>query len=355
MGAQDVGDLEKIRQGIERWLAARLPDRGGLTIPKLDFPKASGESSVTLILDARSQRGEERFVLRMAPPKSQVFDRHDLRMQFDMMTVMEREGLPAPPLVAYEADPSVLGSDFYVMGFREGRIPPDNPPMMIAGWLKDETTPAQRTTMWTSALDVLAAIHRIDLAKHDFSRLPRAARGEPVLAQEIRTFDAMFKPEDRKVCDPRILEGWGFLLETAPDDAAPAFCWGDSRVGNVIFDRDRPVAILDWEMANVSDPRTDLAWFVWIDRCASEGLGAARLPGIPAPAELYARWSERTGRTVRGIEWFELFAVVRFAIVLERKFAFAREANPGMVIPNFAANFIPDLMKAVRAGQTGAS
>lgn len=349
MGAQDIGDLEKIRQGIEAWLSKRLPDRGGISIPSLDFPKASGESSVTLILEATSKaRGAERFVLRMAPPVSQVFDRHDLKMQFDMMSVMAKEGLPAPPLVGYEGDPAVLGSDFYVMGFRAGRIPPDNPPMMIAGWLKEEATPEQRTKMWTSGTDVLARIHQIELSKYDFSRLPRAAKGEPVLAQELRTFDAMFKREIREICDPIILEGWEFLVKTAPDDASPAFCWGDSRVGNVIFDGDVPVAILDWEMANVSDPRTDLAWWIWIDRCASEGLGATRLPGIPAPAEIYRRWSERTGRSIRGIEWFELFAVVRFAIVLERKFEFARAANPSLVIPNFAAKFIPDLMNAVR-------
>lgn len=350
MGAQDVGDLEKIREGIERWLAARLPDRAGLRVASLDFPKASGESSVTLILEARSQtKGDERFVLRMAPPVSQVFDRHDLKMQFDMMSIMTEEKLPAPPLVGYEPDPAVLGSDFYVMGFRAGRIPPDNPPMMIAGWLKEETTPEQRTKMWTSAVDVLARIHRIDLAKHDFSRLPRAAKGESLLAQEIRTFDTMFKPAVRKVADPRILEGWELLQQTVPEDGTPAFCWGDSRVGNVIFDQDVPAAILDWEMANVSDPRTDLAWFIWIDRCNSEGLGAARLPGIPSPESLFARWGEQTGRSVRGMAWFELFAVVRYAIVLERKFEFMRESNPGMVIPNFPANFIPGLMKAVGA------
>ena len=127
MGAQDVGDLEKIRVGIEGWLAARLPDRRGLSVPSLDFPKASGESSVTLILEAHSEtRGDERFVLRMPPPKSQVFDRHDLKMQFDMMTLMASEGLPAPPLVGYEPSPALLGSDFYVMGFRAGRIPSTN-------------------------------------------------------------------------------------------------------------------------------------------------------------------------------------------------------------------------------------
>ena len=145
------------------------------------FPKASGESSVTLLLDTRDARGrDERFVLRMAPTESQVFEKHDLRMQFEMMQLMAREGVPAPPLVGYEPDAGILGSDFYVMGFCEGRIPPDNPPFAATGWVKDEVTATERETMWATGLEALAAIHRIDLASFDTRRLPRAAPGEPL-------------------------------------------------------------------------------------------------------------------------------------------------------------------------------
>jgi aminoglycoside phosphotransferase (APT) family kinase protein len=349
VGEQDIGDLEQIRKGIEGWLRRALPDRPGLAVGDLNFPKMSGESSVTLILDATSKpRGAERFVLRMAPRSSQVFEKHDLLMQFEMMSIMAREGLPAPPLVGYEPDPSILGSDFYVMGFQDGRIPPDNPPFHAAGWVKDELAPADREAIWRTGLDVLASIHRIDLDKHDLSRLPRAAAGEPILAQELRTYGSMFKPEMRRTVDPLILEGWERLERSAPNDAAPALCWGDARVGNVIFGDNAPVAILDWEMANVSDPRTDLAWWIWIDRCNSEGLGLERLAGLPAPADVYRRWQELTGRSIEGIEWFELFAVVRYAIILELKFAAMRAAFPDLgAIPNFVAPFIPDLLEAV--------
>ncbi|MEZ4356736.1 MAG: phosphotransferase [Myxococcota bacterium] len=219
--------------------------------------------------------------------------------------------------------------------------------MMLAGWLKEEATPADRAAMWQSGVEVLARIHAIDLERHDFSRLPRAAAGEPILAQEIRTFDRMWKPELRPVGDPAIGAGWSHLQATVPKDGAPALCWGDSRVGNLIFRDNRPVAVLDWEMANVSDPRTDLGWYIWIDRCNSEGLGAERLAGIPDPQEVYRRWSELTGRSIEGMAWFELFAVVRYAIVLERKFEVMRESHPDLVVPNFPARFIPALIDAV--------
>jgi aminoglycoside phosphotransferase (APT) family kinase protein len=355
MGEQDIGDLEKIRVAVERWLQESLPDRSDLKIADLAFPKASGESSVTLILDASSTLGgAEKFVFRMAPPSSQVFEKHDLLMQFQMMTLMMQQGLPAPALIGYEADASIVGSDFYVMGFCEGKIPPDNPPFAAAGWLKDDASASERATMWQRGLEVLAAIHCIDLEKVDGSeidlgRLPRADSGEAILAQEIRTFDSMFKPERRAKVDPVMTEGWALLLETMPEGGEPALCWGDSRVGNVIFRDASPVAILDWEMANISDPRTDLAWWIWIDRCNSEGLGLERLAGLPTPEEVYQNWQTLTGRSIDGIAWFELFAVVRYAIILDLKFEAFREADSGLGdIPNFVVPFIPGLMDAVR-------
>lgn len=356
MGEQDIGDLEEIRKRIEAWMRERLSARPGLRIPHLEFSKASGESSVTLILDTSFADGTtEQFVFRMAPTKSQVFERHDLLMQFQMMQVMTAEGLPAPPLVGYEPDKSILGSDFYVMGFCEGRIPPDNPPMMLGGWLKDEASAADRAAMWASGIETIARIHQIDLDAYDLSRLPRAGDGESLVAEELRTFDSMFKPELREIADPRILAGWEFLCETPPPQGEPALCWGDSRAGNVIFRNNAVVAVIDWEMANIGDPRTDLAWWIWIDRCNSEGLGAERLPGLPTPADVYSRWSELTGRSIEGIEWFELFTVVRFAIILERKFAAMREANPDLVVPNFPAQFIPDLVGAARRANVSQS
>ena len=275
-------------------------------------------------------------------------------MQFQMMTLMASHGLPAPRLVGYESDSSIVGSDFYVMEFCEGRIPSDNPPFHAAGWLKDDVSASEREAMWHAGLEVLAAIHRIDLekidpAQVDLGRLPRAANDENILAQEIRTFGSMFKAERRSGADPLILEGWELLEETVPSDGRPSLCWGDARVGNVIFRDASPVAILDWEMANISDPRTDLAWWIWIDRCNSEGLGFERLPGLPDPADVYQGWESLTGRSVEGFAWFELFAVVRYAIILDLKFVAFREANSELGdIPNFVVPFIPDLMAAVR-------
>ena len=68
-----------------------MPDRPGLRIAEPSFPEASGESSVTLILEAAwPGDARDRYVLRMAPPVSEVFLTHDLLMQYQMMEIMDR-------------------------------------------------------------------------------------------------------------------------------------------------------------------------------------------------------------------------------------------------------------------------
>ncbi len=351
MGKQEIGDLEEIRRNLEGWMQRRLEDRPGLKIGELNFPQASGESSVTLLFEATwPDSTAEGFVFRMAPSVSQVFDHHDLLMQVQMMELLRSEGIPAPSILGYEADASLFGSDFYVMDFCEGRIPPDIPPMAIAGWVKEEIGSREREMMWRTGLEAMACVHRIDIRQHDLSRLPSAKKGEATIAQELRTYDAIFKPELRASADPRILEGWEYLSANPPESEAPSLCWGDARPGNMIFRDHRPVAIIDWEMANVSDPLTDLAWWVWVDKCNSEGLGFDRLSGLPTPEEIYAHWQELTGRSLHNLPWFELFAVVRYAMIIELKFRAMNAENPDFQIPeNFAAQYIPELMEVVRA------
>lgn len=350
MARQEVGDLEVIRRGIEAWLRAARPDCTDLEVGELAFPASSGESSVTLILETTlGGAPHDRFVLRMVPPRSEVFESHDLRMQYEMMRAMSLEGVPVPPLVGYEADASLLGSDFYVMEFVDGRIPPDNPPMVFGSWVLDLQA-EERRDMWRNGLEVLATIHRTELARHDFSRLPRAGRDEPLIAAELRKFDSMFKSALRAVADPQIEPAWQWLLDNPPPSPEAGLCWGDARVGNVIWRDLRPVAVIDWEMANLADPLSDLTWWVWIDRCNSLGLGAEKMAGVPEPGEVYEHWHRLTGRPIEHVAYFELLTVVRYAIILELKFAAMRNANPATgTIPNFAVQFIPDLLTAAQA------
>ena len=55
MAKQEIGDLEQIRQKLEGWLVSRIPNVEDFKLGELNFPEFSGESSVTLIMEANWQ------------------------------------------------------------------------------------------------------------------------------------------------------------------------------------------------------------------------------------------------------------------------------------------------------------
>ena len=72
---------------------------------------------------------------------------------------------------------------------------------------------------------------------------------------------------------------------------SPALCWGDSRIGNMIFADDGTVAaVLDWEMVTAGDPVQDLGWYLLLDRHHHEAFDVPRQPGLLDRAGSIARW-----------------------------------------------------------------
>lgn len=352
MAKQDVGDLETIRINLQSWLGEQL-GREAFELGELNFPEASGESSVTLLFDTQwlenGRHEHEKFVLRMVPKTSEVFESHDLKLQFDVMKVMAKEGVPVPGLVAYEANPDLLGSDFYVMRFVDGQIPPDQPPMAFGSWVLDLST-EERAAMWQSGLDVLAQIHRVDISAYDLPSLPQAASDEPPAMLEMRKYLRLLELGVRDSADPNINIATKLLQDTMPQDGPRTLCWGDSRPGNIIYQNLKPAAVVDWELANIGDPLTDLAWYYWIDHCNSVGLGTEKMSGIPDYMDGYKYWQSLTGLPIDNIAWYELFVLWRFAIIMEKKMMAMTLVDANFAdFPNHASTQLEAAMARLRS------
>jgi aminoglycoside phosphotransferase (APT) family kinase protein len=117
---------------------------------------------------------------------------------------------------------------------------------------------------------------------------------------------------------PLLARAQQWLQAQRPADEPVALCWGDSRPGNQIFDGTTCVAVIDWEMARLGDPVQDLAWWLTLDRCFSEGLGVERLAGLPDRQQTIARWESLVGRPARHIGYYELMALYKFTAVMAR-------------------------------------
>ncbi len=347
MAKHDLGDMEKIRANLEGWLRNHLTDAESLVLGDLKFPEESGESSVTLILKAENNGSKMGLICRMVPPDSSVFDDHDLPLQYKLMEIAGENGIPVPPLFGMEEDSSLLGSEFYIMGFVDGLIPTDNPPYAFGSWVT-ELSDNERLSMWQNGVATLAKIHQINPNDCDVSGVRVSPEGGSPAQHEIDKFNAMFTDDIRQRMPASTADAMAYINENAPADGVKRLCWGDSRPGNVIWKDLTPAAVIDWEMASIGDPVQDVSWWYWVDYINSIGLGVERLGGLPSLQEIYAQWHAITGLSLEHADYYDLFNIVRYAVILERKFVAMEKAGLGS-IDNFVLPFLEQQLAKCQA------
>jgi aminoglycoside phosphotransferase (APT) family kinase protein len=348
-------DLAATRADFAAWLAKTLPDASDVQVGELSAPGATGFSNETLFFDlsyrkADGERVAERLVLRIQPTENQVFPDYDLDKQIRTMRLLEKTDVPVPRVLWYEPDPSVLDAPFYVMGHVEGRIPSDNPPYHTGGWLS-EAPPAEREALWWSAVETLAAIHRLDWHAVGFGFLEPPGDGRTPIAIQLDQYRRYFEWAARGRRHPTCEDALAWLEAHAPAGEPTVLQWGDSRIGNMIFGEDgRCRAVLDWEMVTIGSPEADLAWFLFLDDHHSRGVGAPRLPGFPGREATLARYTELTGHSPKHLAYYEAFAAFRFSVIMMR---LAQQFQALGLLPadsDFETNNIPSRMLAEMLG-----
>ncbi len=315
-------DIERTRKDLVAWLERRLPPGAALEARSLGGPELTGFSSDTLMFDLawteQGRRREEPVVVRLEPTGFTIFPSYDITLQYRCMDVLGRVGVPVPRMLWLEEDRGPLGVPFYVMERLEGQIPPDRPPYHMDGWMTGIQS-SDRASIWWTGLEAMAKVHVCDWERLGFRFLDQPRYGKTGIEQQLVYYKEFlaWAMDGRPfpLCE-RVL---AWLEANRPEDEPLRLCWGDARIGNQIFKDHRCVAVLDWEMATLGNPVQDLAWYVYLDRHHSEGIGLPRLEGLPGREETIARWERLTGLSAQAtFDYYELFAAFRFAVIMIR-------------------------------------
>lgn len=317
-----VEDPDGTRRKLEAWISERWGK--AVRIADLAIPESTGMSNVTLLFDVTWEEDgatqSEPIVARLQPQiERPVFPDYDLSLQYEVMDRVGRHSdIPMPVLRGLETDRSLLGVQFYLMRRTDGRIPTDMPPYNMDGWMLHETTPAQRQSLWYAAVDTMARFHRLDYKALGFAKLHEA--GKTPLQQQLEYwrnyYDWSLEGREHAICKPAL----EWLEANQPANEPTALCWGDSRLGNIIFrdSLDDVAAVLDWEMAVLGNPLQDIAWFNYMDATFAEGLGMPRLEGLPAYEDTVARWEAASGYSAKDYDYYILYAALRYGLILSR-------------------------------------
>jgi len=95
----------------------------------------------------------------------------------------------------------------------------------------------------------------------------------------------------------------------------------------MIFQGTRCVGLLDWELAHLGNPIDDVAWYLMLDRCLSEGCEIPRLSGFLSRDETVAYWESVSGMKAENFEYYEFLAYYRFSVIIYRIISMRKETG----------------------------
>jgi aminoglycoside phosphotransferase (APT) family kinase protein len=237
-------------EALARWLSAQGLLAAGQTLQAERM--AGGQSNPSWLL--RSAAGT--WVLRAKPaPAAQLLpSAHAIEREYRILHALQGTGVPVPRVHALCEDESVIGVAFYLMDFIEGHI------------FRDATLPevpvTERAAYFMAANEVLARLHHVDwraLGLGDFGR------HEGYYTRLVRRWTQQYEAS-RSAPVPAMEELVQWLPQHIPagadGDALTCITHGDYRIENLMFHPTRPevLAVLDWELATLGHPLSDLSY-----------------------------------------------------------------------------------------------
>ena len=291
---------------LASWLDAERP---GLRQGELDGAVlAGGKSNLTY----RISDGTTSWALRRPPLAHVLPTAHDMSREYRVISALAGTTVAVPQPVALCGDPAVLGAPFYLMGFVDGVVL-DQPGVL--GGLE----PATATRSCELLMDTLAELHEIDPAAVGLGDF---GRPEGFLSRQVRRWHQQWTASQTRP-RPELGELVERLTATMAEQSAPAIVHGDYRLTNVMFAPaiDRIAAVVDWEMATLGDPLTDLGLLAVYQNLAQEGdtvmprMTSER--GFLTSRQLFDLYARRSPRDLGEVNWYVGFGYFKLAVVAE--------------------------------------
>jgi aminoglycoside phosphotransferase (APT) family kinase protein len=324
MALNNIIDPTTARPKLERWYAQRHPGAHNVRIDNIQIPHANGMSSETVLFDITwtegGQQHEQGLVARVAPTAGGLFPTYDLAFEQRVIdAVGASTRVPVPTTFGVEEDNSVLGAPFLIMQRLHGRVPSDDPPFTAEGWVHDLPVEKQ-AALYDNALAAMAAINAADISTLGAETVGHPDRGTSSLRQQLEHYEQLYAWIAAGRAHPVVDAALAWAHPNLPTAEAPAgLSWGDARIGNMMFgDKLEVTAVLDWEMASIGEAELDFAWFLFLNRNHSEGLGLPPLPGFPTREHSISRYEQLLGRPLVNLHFHEVFAALRATIIMMR-------------------------------------
>jgi aminoglycoside phosphotransferase (APT) family kinase protein len=254
-----------------------------------------------------------RYVLRRPPRPPLPPTAHDVVRESRLQLALAPLRIRVPNIRAVCEDETLLGVPFYVADYIDADVVTTTLPPPL------DADPAARRRLGEDLVDTLVEIHAADIST---PALAAFIRPGDYVERQVRRFAQLWEVNQTRDL-PVVVAVGRRLGEQLPQPLPPTVVHGDYRLGNMLVRDGRIVAVLDWEMGAIGDPRADVGYLV---ATYSEPGGpdnplgtspVTTMPGFPSRAELVERYVTRSGRDVEPLAWFEALALWKAAVFCE--------------------------------------
>jgi aminoglycoside phosphotransferase (APT) family kinase protein len=306
---------DELANRISRFVRAAEPDVDDVEV-RLGHRTPLGQSTENLVCDAVLKRGgvaeEHRLIVRREGVATFT---NGAVAEVSVLRALEATTVAAPAVRWFDQDGVAFGRPTILMERLDGVADAD----ALTDHGAAGADPQARGDLARQMFDKLIDLHLVGAEALDLSGVPDRVEPDPARAE----IDAWWSLCEASRLEPlpELVEVRLWLLEHLRPSGRTALIHGDFRPENVLFTGTRVSAVLDWELARVSDPLFDLGWYL-----LPIFLQQHTVPGTWEPSHIFEHYTERTGLAVDPDAvhaWSVLGMLQVLAMLLCRQRAFA--------------------------------
>ncbi|MEL7130381.1 MAG: phosphotransferase family protein [Pseudomonadota bacterium] len=263
---------------------------------------SGGASQESWRFDVHTEDDAIRSLVLRRAPEGDASEGSDqaiaLNIEAGLIKTAGENGVPVPDITHICTPADGLG-EAYIMAFINGET-------IGRKILRDAAYALARKSLPTDCGRALAVIHETKPP----ANVSIAVSNGP---QQVEAYEETYRSLkiDRPVFELALQK----LKRSAPPPVGPVLVHGDFRLGNLMVDPNGLVAVLDWELAHLGDPREDLGWL-----CVNSwrfGETQQRAGGFGQLEDVLSAYASAGGAvfTPDEVDWWELLGSLKWGIM----------------------------------------